>query len=191
MNSISSLVAVVSIALLVLQSQQPTPQSPVVDYKTWVKVTPKLHEIHSYTYALCRGASPEDLEKERTNPHLTVTDMASLNIPKYIMVYVNKLGSRAMLHDKKPDFPVGSVIVKEKHPNPKSATPELLTVMRKREKGFNPTHGDWEYLVLDGAAKKITSSGKLQNCQKCHERWKSTDFVSREYLSEVLRERLK
>ncbi|MEP6754539.1 MAG: cytochrome P460 family protein [Chthonomonadales bacterium] len=191
MNSISSLAAVGSIVLLVLQSQPTTSQNPVVDYKKWVKVTSKPHEIHSYTYLLCRSTSPEDLEKEKTNPHLSVTDMASLNNTKFIMVYVNKLGSVAMLQDKKPVYPVGSVIVKEKHPTATSSTPELLTVMRKREKGFNPTHGDWEYITLDGASQKVTSAGKLQNCQKCHERWKSTDYVSREYLSEVMRSKLK
>jgi hypothetical protein len=83
-------------------------------------------------------------------------------------VFVNQVGERAMLHQKKPAFPQGSLIVKEKLPDPHSGAPELLTVMRKRERGYNPAGGDWEYLVLDGAGRQVQAQGKLQNCQSCH-----------------------
>ena len=57
---------------------------------------------------------------------------------KFITVYVNDLGKQAMMEMRNPDFPKGSVIVKEKLTNQSSAGPELLTVMIKRETGFNP-----------------------------------------------------
>src|SRR5436190_17769194 len=76
----------------------------------------------------------------KTNPHLK----------KYIIVHVNDIGRKAMLEEKNPKFPEGSVIVKEKLPEEKSQTPELLTVMIKQRKGFNPESGDWEYMVVDG-----------------------------------------
>ncbi|WP_309718661.1 hypothetical protein [Armatimonas sp.] len=70
---------------------------------------------------------------------------------------------------KLPSFPVGTVLVKEKLDNPKgTGTPELLTAMVKREKGYNPACYDWEFLVLDGKAERILEHGKLARCQSCH-----------------------
>lgn len=64
---------------------------------------------------------------------------------------------------------MGTVLVKEKFDNPKGiGTPELLTVMVKREKGYNPACYDWEFLVLDGKAERVLERGKLARCQSCH-----------------------
>ncbi len=101
---------------------------------------------------------------------------------KFITVYVNDAGRRAMLSQKKPKFPVGSVIVKEKLPAVDSQSPELLTVMIKQRKGFNPAGGDWEYMVLDGTGTKIEGRGRLENCQACHLANQKTDYVFRSYL---------
>ena len=70
-----------------------------------------------------------------------------------------------MMEQAKPSFPEGSVIVKEKLPDKSSQTPELLTVMIKRGKGFNNESGDWEYMVVDGSGTKVEAQGKLENCQ--------------------------
>jgi hypothetical protein len=110
---------------------------------------------------------------------------------KWVTVFVNKIGERAMLHQKKPAFPQGTLIVKEKLPDPQSSSPELLTVMLKRESGYNPAGGNWEYLVLDGAGKQIQARGKLENCQSCHAQWKGTDYVSRAYLDTATTRSLK
>ena len=85
-------------------------------------------------------------------------------------------------------FPEGSIIVKEKLSHPSSKTPELLTAMIKREKGYNPESNDWEYLVLDGEGSKIVERGKLRTCYGCHSVYGHSDFITRTYLSgEALR----
>lgn len=89
-----------------------------------------------------------------------------------------------MLERKAPSFPAGSVIVKEKLPSRDSDTPELLTVMIKKGKGFNPASGDWEYMVVDGSGSKVLAQGKLENCQSCHTAKPATDYVFRTYLSD-------
>ena len=61
--------------------------------------------------------------------------------------------------------------------------PELLTAMVKRESGYDPEHGDWEFLTLDGRGKTVTSRGKLKNCQSCHDSQENEGFVFRNYLS--------
>ena len=67
-----------------------------------------------------------------------------------------------MMADLHPEFPQGSMIVKEKLSSREDQTPELLTAMVKREEGYNPGSGDWEYLVLDGSVSKIEKRGSYR-----------------------------
>ena len=115
------------------------------------------------------------------NPHLE----------KFVNVFVNDAGRRAMLEKLRPRFPVGSLIVKEKLPSRDAAAPELLTAMYKREAGYDPEGGDWEYLVLDGRGREVQARGKLESCRACHQAVAHTDFVSRDYLPQDLRRKLK
>jgi len=96
-----------------------------------------------------------------------------------------------MMEEQSPHFPQGSVIVKQKLPTKDSTSPELLTVMIKREAGFNPENGDWEYMAVDGAGKQVLARGKLENCQACHTTVKDVDFVYRSYLPSRVRENLR
>jgi hypothetical protein len=154
------------------------PEKPisVSGYRTWVRVNPKPHPVISRLALLCRSLTPEENAEIASNPHND----------KFVTVYVNKIAQSAMLYQKKPVFPLDSLIVKEKLPGPDSTSPELLTVMRKREKGYSPEAGDWEYLVLDGTGKKIQARGRLENCQSCHQQWKETDYVSRVYFTDTM-----
>jgi hypothetical protein len=146
-------------------------------YKNWTKVNsvPQLMpDVVAMSCVLYRSPSGEIVDS-KTNPHLK----------KYITVYVNDVGRKAMLEQKNPKFPEGSVIVKEKLPDENSQTPELLTVMIKQKKGFNSESGDWEYMVVDGAGIKVEGRGDLQNCQACHFNRKETDYIFRTYLSKA------
>ena len=96
-----------------------------------------------------------------------------------------------MMTERNPEFPQGSLIVKEKLSSKESQAPELLTAMLKRERGYDPKRGDWEYLMLDGSASKIIERGRLTNCSSCHVAYSSTDFVTRRYLPDDVRQKLK
>jgi hypothetical protein len=74
-------------------------------------------------------------------------------------------------------FPTGSIIVREKLNQENDQQPQLLAVMIKRPKGFSPKTGDWEYLILDGGAKKIRERQKKGACLDCHESQRARDFV--------------
>jgi hypothetical protein len=54
--------------------------------------------------------------------------------------------------------------------------------MIKREPGYNPETGDWEFLVLDGQAFAILERGKLERCSGCHQSYAYTDFVTKTYM---------
>jgi hypothetical protein len=150
-------------------------------YRQWTQVNPTPNVFASQIAIQCAAPNPDQLKMEAANPHRD----------KYIVVYVNELGKHAMLHEKVPHFPEGAVIVKEKLPAKDSTTPELLTVMMKRESGYNPQSGDWEYMALDGAGMEVQARGRLANCQACHLLHKDSDYVSRNYLPYELWKKLR
>jgi hypothetical protein len=100
----------------------------------------------------------------------------------YITVFVNPIGRKAMQNEVPGPFPVGSMIVKQKF-REQSMKPELLTMMIKREGGFDPKLGNWEYLVATGDGKNIFGRGKLEQCQACHITMAKQDYVYRSYYS--------
>jgi Cytochrome P460 len=146
-------------------------------YRTWTLVNPVPVKMDPAVAALCAAIIP----RPSVNPHQN----------KFISVYVNGAGQRAMMTALAPVFPQGSMIVKEKLSGRDSPEPELLTAMLKREKGYNPESGDWEYLVLDGSASKIVERGRLASCSGCHAAYSRTDFVTRLYLPDDVRQKLK
>jgi hypothetical protein len=150
-------------------------------YKLWTKVNLEPVPMDPSVAFLCAPPSIVGAPGYRGNPHRR----------HFLTVYVNDLGKNAMLHDKNPVFPEGSTIIKEKLPSMESDRPELLTVMVKREAGFNPAGGDWEYIVTDGTGTRVSASGKLERCQSCHASNKSTDYVFRSYLSREAQSRLR
>lgn len=152
----------------------------IQDYKTWTRVHTTPLPLPAPLDTDCIYIA-ENGDKMRPNPHKQ----------KYFTVYVNEVGRRAMMSQAKPRFPEGSIIIKEKLLFKHDTVPELLTVMVKREKGFNRENGDWEYMVADGARTKIEGRGKLQNCQSCHAITSKTDYVFRTYLPDELRQKLR
>jgi hypothetical protein len=140
----------------------------IADYKKWTRVNPTPELMDRAAAAACAAVVPA----VDRGPHRN----------KYVTVFVNAEGSPAMLEQVNPHFPVGSIVVKEKLNSPTEGTPELLTAMVKREAGFNPASGDWEYLVLDGNASTITQRGKLASCNSCHTAYKDQDYITRSYL---------
>lgn len=141
-------------------------------YRQWTRVNPVPAVFHSRIATLCSHPTTTQRKMEEGNPHRD----------KFITVYVNAIGTQAMMHEKDPHFPEGSVIVKEKLGSKDSLSPELLTVMIKRKPGYNPGNGDWEYMSVDGAGKEVQARGRLESCQACHLMVKDSDYVSRNYL---------
>jgi hypothetical protein len=152
-------------------------------YRNWTKVNALPQLMPEHVSAACWiWLSPTGVEVDgKSNPHRN----------KYFTVYVNDIGRKAMLNKKRPRFPEGTIIVKEKLPAKDSQTPELLTVMIKQGKGFNPTSGDWEYMAVDGTGTRIEGRGKLQSCQACHVAKPETDYIFRTYLSADVSSKLK
>jgi hypothetical protein len=161
------------------------PAAEIAGYRQWAKVNPRPARMVRNAAQLCAPMSRfprlDSAKPQSDNPHLD----------KFITVYVNDRGRAAMLEQKTPQFPVGSVIVKEKLSAETSAEPELLTVMIRREAGYNPDSGDWEYLVTDGKGEKVTAQGKLETCNVCHTGVKDTGYIFRSYLPLAMKDKLR
>ena len=159
------------------------PEKEIEGYKEWTKVNPvpqMMPERVAIACAIWLGKGGVIIDGP-DNPHRD----------KYFTVYVNDIGRTAMLKQQNPEFPEGSIIVKEKLPAKDSQKPELLTVMIKQKQGFNPASGDWEYIVLNGAGTRIEGRGKLENCQSCHISQQTKDYVFRTYLPADVEGKLK
>jgi hypothetical protein len=63
-------------------------------------------------------------------------------------------------------FPGGALLV-QMHRNPGSGIPGPIFSMLKRDPGFFPEGGDWEYLVTDSEGW-IEDRGPLALCARCH-----------------------
>lgn len=93
------------------------------------------------------------------------------------VVYANDIAARALSGARPAKFPEGSIIVREKLARADAAQPELIAVMFKRERGFNPAGGDWEFLTVDGTLAKIQARQKKGSCLDCHASQSDNDFI--------------
>jgi hypothetical protein len=82
-------------------------------------------------------------------------------------------------------YPKGTMILKRKYRDPEGRATELFTGMLKREKGYNPEAGDWQFFVLDSRGEQVTEFGRLVSCMDCHAAFRKNDFVSRKYMAAV------
>ncbi|HKP37874.1 MAG TPA: cytochrome P460 family protein [Pyrinomonadaceae bacterium] len=95
------------------------------------------------------------------------------------VVYANDIALEAMNATPRSSFRPGSMIVRAKLSHPESETPDLLAVMIKRAKGFNPAANDWEFLIVNGTASRIQKRQKKGACFACHQ--SQQDFVYGNY----------
>ena len=55
-------------------------------------------------------------------------------------------------------------------------------MMIKREPGYDPGHGDWEYADVRLEPEKKVARGKIASCIACHDGKKNDDYLFRDYL---------
>ena len=88
---------------------------------------------------------------------------------------MNEIGRSGF--DRQPfNFPVGSIIVRERL-LAGSSTADQLVVMIKREKSFNRKANGWEFLSVSGDATKVLKRERDGKCLKCHASAAKNDFV--------------
>jgi hypothetical protein len=150
------------------------------DFSHWPSVTEKPRLVPMDVYERCEPTSQEEIERYRKlypkghGPH----DGG--------MIIVRVSPESMELFRQHKAVPVGTVVVKEKHriSREELKKPEAIGFMIKREAGYDPKYGDWEYgyLKYQEDGKKELTRGRLTSCIDCHSYASDRDHLYRTYL---------
>jgi hypothetical protein len=139
-----------------------TSGSVPLEYQQLPSTTERPFRADPSQYELC---APADFGPKK-GPH---------NTPA-LKMYLNEL-ARSGLVDRTQAMPVGATIVKEKWPAEDAAKPVAYAAMVKRAAGYDPKHGDWEYVYAELEGKKRIVRGQIASCVACHEGAAKRDYV--------------
>ena len=88
----------------------------------------------------------------------------------YRELYVNEVGRPAFAGDGIVPLPEGTIIVKDTYYIARDGSRGRrwnITIMKKREAGYDPDNNDWEYATA-GPRKFIRYQGTMSLCVDCH-----------------------
>jgi hypothetical protein len=93
-------------------------------------------------------------------------------------VYVNSAGKPVSDGAAGLPYPMGTIVVKETYKDAGGQKGALkdITVMVKREAGYDAINGDWEYLNVSNTLK-IKAQGPIKMCINCHASAMVDDYV--------------
>jgi hypothetical protein len=149
-------------------------QQIILDYSMWTPNNRAPHYVigTSDVAGLCRMPTQDDENLAE-----------SVHGGLWLKVYVNSLGLAAMQQNGERQFPVGTVIVKEKLLKAEDTSPFAVGMMIKRPAGSNPASEDWEFLYQERAKPLARGETQLPNCQACHSSQQETDSVFTVFLA--------
>jgi hypothetical protein len=158
------------------QPGAPTASEPALveppAFAAWPRATEKPVRVDLRQWLDCRAPTPAEVEAEakRHGPHARYS----------IVVRVSPDGI-APFREGKP-LPPGAVVVKEKYADWEATGPlQAYAVMTKREAGYDPGGGDWEYAYVTLVPERKESRGRLAGCAGCHASAKERDYLFRHY----------
>lgn len=138
------------------------------NYRSW-KTQTKTPYMVPYDLAM-RCMAPKESEweaaRQEHGPHTK----------QFIQIYLNQAAQKAIKKADKKEFPIGSVLAKEKFAEPSSGPRELsgIAFMIKRSKTEFPETGGWEFLYFPSAKDERT---EIHNaCAGCH-KTAAHDFI--------------
>lgn len=148
------------------------------DYTTWPTVTTEPYQVDRPVAMMCAAAAPPQGQQEALarvhGPHAVHA----------INVRVSPTGRDEFL--ARNPVPVGTVVVKEKLTG--NGPPVAVATMTKKEPGYDPDNGDWEYayreLKTDAPPPTV---GRIESCIACHRTTAGKDFLFRPYLNRLPR----
>lgn len=165
------------------------------DFSQWQRVTEKPLPYDKAFFGLCDVATYYDVMRllEEGKPEEEKIDFGPHEHFGFIQKRVNPTGIKAYL-EKQP-VSVGTVVIKEKFKNfnylrstdfffQHAIYPDSVAAMIKREPGFDPENGDWEYAyqVNKPVENRTIVRGKIGSCIDCHRNVKDQDYLFRKYL---------
>jgi hypothetical protein len=178
----SKFLVVLGVLLVALVGCQPAADKPLpprdpelIDYSGWPEVTKGPIRIDPQLFNLCRHVTRAEMQQygaEGRGPH---------TVPA-VRVYANDVAATHLREDRGGSLPTGAAIVKEKWWNEKDNRPAAYAAMIKKEPGYDPEHGDWEYVYVSLGEKTTVERGRLESCRDCHAGAVAKDYLFRTYL---------
>src|SRR5215470_871378 len=87
------------VTAMLVRYDKPAGHEVIAGYKHWTQVNPEPQVVFSRIAIQCSTPTPGQVSLEKENPHRD----------KFVVVYVNDIGRSAMMEQKRPVFPEGSV----------------------------------------------------------------------------------
>jgi hypothetical protein len=147
--------------------RQPALSELLERYRAWSPQPAMPQSISAEIFSLCR--LPTSLEQSFAD--------SEHGQGRYLQDWLND-SARSMFESKRTPFAVGAAIVKEKLAS--DSTGKLVLAARglmiKREPGFDPAHGDWEFGYWEPAVGLSSGPESARACGGCHA-GAGTDFV--------------
>ncbi len=93
-------------------------------------------------------------------------------------IYINDIGKAVAYGEADYPYPMGTIIVKESFKAKEGGKGKLdsITIMVKREDGYDRENGNWEYVNADDELQ-ISRQGQIGMCIGCHSAASGRDFV--------------
>lgn len=135
-------------------------ESGTIDYAGWKELTKEPVRIQPAQFAYCRPVP----EAAQLGPHWK---------PE-IRLFANEVAAAHLREGRGGSYPVGAIIVKEKWWNDKK---DGYAAMIKKEPGYDPEHGDWEYLYVQFGEEEKIERGPIASCINCHAQAAATDYL--------------
>src|SRR5215813_10511739 len=142
-----------------------------------------INEVKEYRKMFRVNAKPIDMVKA------TAVDCANPRIrygPHYdpgVVYYINEIARQGIkTYSDTKQFPVGSIIVKEKQERKTEDSVQIITVMKKAR--ADSSEDSWDYKMFDVRKWSEVDPSSQQtahiyrSCIGCHQRFKSNDYVS-------------
>jgi hypothetical protein len=170
------------IAVLFLAGCQPETK-PVLEvepvepggFSAWPKVTDGPVQVGPGLWGLCREPTPEEARTRVASarsqgPHAGYS----------IVVRVSPDALAPFLGGK--PLPTGAIVVKEKYADRLASGPMYgYALMVKRDAGYDPGGGDWEYAYVALVPERKVARGRIAECAGCHASARERDFLFRTY----------
>lgn len=137
-------------------------------YRRWQPQSAEPLPISAYIFGLCRLPTLPEREFAESEH----------GDGRYLRDWANPAAVAGISRRGAPPFAAGSVIVKEKYVASDTGL-ELVAIamMIKREQGFAPAHGDWDYAYYEPELGMIETKEQSEYCSGCHAAAAETDFV--------------
>jgi hypothetical protein len=141
--------------------------SDVKEYRRLFRVNEKPIDMVGETILMC--APPFKVHGPHYNPG--------------VVYYINDIAGQGMkTYLERKQFPVGSIIVKEKQERRTEDSVQIITVMKKAREGSGEDSWDYKmydarkWVELDPAKQKAPFL--IKGCIECHRQYKNNDYVS-------------